>query len=91
MAQIHSFYISNLKNELKYYGKELSEGELHDSALALTTYATTENYIVLEQHEDAPESGNFEDISFITQGSSNMEFDPVTIVKSEFQFSNEDL
>ncbi|CAG8485994.1 4476_t:CDS:2, partial [Cetraspora pellucida] len=114
MTQIHSFYISNLKNELKYYGKELSKGKLRDSALALTTYATTENHVVLE-HEYASKSvqsineklqisfivdlshtnfdgqGNFEDISFTTQGSGNMEFDPVTIVESEFQFANEDL
>ncbi|CAG8615035.1 10072_t:CDS:2, partial [Cetraspora pellucida] len=109
MAKIHSFYISNLKNELKYYGKELSESELRDSALALTTYAAVENNnITLEQHENTLESiqlrneklqisfivdlshsdfggqSNFEEIShttYTTQGSGNMDFDPIEIVE----------
>ncbi|CAG8687468.1 13385_t:CDS:2, partial [Cetraspora pellucida] len=95
MAQIHSFYISNLKNKLKYYGKELSESKLHDSALALTTYATVENNndnIILEQHEDTDtlesiydfgRQSNFEEsyTIYITQESGNMDFDPIEIVK----------
>jgi hypothetical protein len=119
IAQIHSFYISNLKNELKYYGKELSESELRDSALALTTYAAVENSnIVLEQHKDTFESiqvrneklqisfivdlshsdfggqSDFEEIShttYTTQGSGNMDFDPIEIVESELQFANENV
>ncbi|CAG8479571.1 2461_t:CDS:2, partial [Racocetra fulgida] len=49
---IHSYYISNLKNELKFYGKELSESELRESALNQTTYAEIENTNILEQNED---------------------------------------
>ncbi|CAG8687362.1 14153_t:CDS:2, partial [Cetraspora pellucida] len=57
MAKIHSFYISNLKNKLKYYDKELSESELYDSALALTTYTAVENNnITLKQHKNTLES-----------------------------------
>ncbi|CAG8745586.1 2281_t:CDS:1, partial [Cetraspora pellucida] len=57
MAQIHSFYISNLKNEFHYYEKELSEGELRNSVLDLTTYTNMENNsIELEQDEDVLES-----------------------------------
>ncbi|CAG8748583.1 7071_t:CDS:1 [Racocetra fulgida] len=116
MAQIHFFYISNLKNELHYYGKELSESELHDSALALTTYADMENNSMgPEQNEDVLESAqsnnnrlaiglivnfshtnfggqdNAEKLSYTTQRSGNMEFDPVVIVEREFQFVNDDL
>ncbi|CAG8781250.1 5813_t:CDS:2, partial [Cetraspora pellucida] len=116
MAQIHSFYISNLKNELHYYGKELSEGELRDSVLDLTTYADMENNsIELEQDEDVLKSAqsnndkleislivdflyanfggqdNAEELSYTTQRSDNMEFDPVAIVEREFQFFNADL
>ena len=59
MAQIHSFYISNLKNELHYYGKELSERELRDNTLTLTTYAIMENNsmgLESEQNENVLES-----------------------------------
>ncbi|CAG8733823.1 4858_t:CDS:2, partial [Dentiscutata erythropus] len=59
IVQIYSFYISNLKNELQYYEKELSENELRDSTLALTTYATVENNVVLEKSEDILESVQF--------------------------------
>ncbi|CAG8748054.1 14717_t:CDS:2, partial [Racocetra fulgida] len=50
--KIHSYYISNLKNELKFYGKELSESELRESVLNQTTYAEIENTNMLEQNED---------------------------------------
>ncbi|CAG8484029.1 10580_t:CDS:2, partial [Racocetra fulgida] len=59
MAQIHSFYISNLKNELKFYGKELSESELHDSALTQTTYTTTNNNDIICELNDISESFQF--------------------------------
>ncbi|CAG8749623.1 12764_t:CDS:2, partial [Racocetra persica] len=53
-------YLQNLTKAifaLHYYGKELSEGELHDSVLDLTTYADMENNsIELEQDEDVLES-----------------------------------
>ncbi|CAG8684267.1 3881_t:CDS:1, partial [Ambispora leptoticha] len=52
MAKIHSYCISNLKNELKFYGKELSENELRESALNQTTYAEIENTNILEQNTD---------------------------------------
>ncbi|CAG8578093.1 6210_t:CDS:1 [Cetraspora pellucida] len=51
MAKIHSFYISNLKNNLQFYEKELSESELYDSALELTIYTNIENNnTVLDQN-----------------------------------------
>ncbi|CAG8504092.1 104_t:CDS:2 [Cetraspora pellucida] len=115
MAQIHSFYIFNLKNELHYYKKELSESELHDSALALTTYADMENnsikpkqnkdvlksaqlnnnklaisLIVNFSHANFSRQSNAEELSYTTQ-SGNMEFNPVAIIKREFQFVNDDL
>ncbi|CAG8686066.1 6498_t:CDS:2, partial [Racocetra fulgida] len=59
-TKIHSYYISNLQTELKFYRKELSESELHESALNQTTYAEIENTnIMLEQNEDILTSFHF--------------------------------
>ncbi|CAG8664960.1 2314_t:CDS:2, partial [Ambispora leptoticha] len=94
MAQIHSFYIPNLKNKLKFYGKELSESELCDSALTQTTYATTNNNDIIFELNDISESfqfsnhENLEIESIVNLGSGNMDFNSLTIIKSELWSAN---
>ncbi|CAG8637095.1 11966_t:CDS:1, partial [Racocetra fulgida] len=46
-------------NKLKFYGKELSESELCDSALTQTTYATTNNNDIIFELNDISESFQF--------------------------------
>ncbi|CAG8754892.1 11652_t:CDS:2, partial [Racocetra fulgida] len=98
---IYSFYISNLKKVLVYYGKDLSEIELHNNALNQTSFTNNENndMIIAESEEKFLEISSIVDLSdaiFGGQGyveeslatireSGNIEFDPIMIVQNELQ------
>ena len=43
MAKIYMYYISKIRKELQFYGKDLTDEQLHTSALAETTYAEMDN------------------------------------------------
>ena len=49
MAKIHSYYVVNIQKELHYYGKEVTESELHTSALAETMYLDPGNINLLDE------------------------------------------
>jgi hypothetical protein len=48
MAKIHSFYLSQINSELKFYGKELSEDNLRQSAINETMYTSIANDMDVE-------------------------------------------
>lgn len=57
MAKIQSFYVSNIKKELKFYGKELKEEDLRNSALEETIYAEYIDHEVFDDllnHQQTP-------------------------------------
>jgi hypothetical protein len=50
MARIHSYYISNSKNQLQYFGQELTSEQIEAQVLNATHHLTNSNEI----EEDAP-------------------------------------
>src|SRR6185369_14750361 len=57
MAKIHSFYVSNVKKELRLYGKDLGEKDLRFSVLNETVYSEASGDIS-EEMETSEFGGN---------------------------------
>lgn len=64
MAQIHSFYITNAKSELKYSSSDLTDNEL-DTTIQEITAAMVENddLFVFGEEEDEDDQNEEEDES----------------------------
>ena len=60
MAQIHSFYITNAKTELKYSNSDLTDGEL-DTTIQEITAAMVEDDDLFEFGEEEDEDQNEEE------------------------------
>ena len=52
MAQIHSFYVSNIKKELRFYNNNFVEIELHNNALSEMVFAKVDNHDSNESKEN---------------------------------------
>ena len=58
MAQIHSYYITNAKLELKFSSSNLSEDELETALREITTAMINNNDLFIENEEDDIDSND---------------------------------
>ncbi|CAG8781769.1 20178_t:CDS:2, partial [Gigaspora margarita] len=63
MAQIYSFYVSNIKQELNFYDKNFKEAEFHSSVVNETVFA------------EVVGANNKEEITLIDEEQTTIEFD----------------
>ncbi|CAG8504270.1 11579_t:CDS:2, partial [Cetraspora pellucida] len=84
MAQIHSFYIFNLKNELYYYRKELFEDEDVLESAQSNNDRLEISLIVDFSYANFGEQDNAVELFHTTQRSNNIKFNSVAIVEREF-------
>src|SRR5271154_1040743 len=86
MAQIHSYYITNAKSELKFSSSNLSEDELKTALQEITTAMINNDDLFVEEEEEV--FSDNENIDLNEENGNNLLMENIMILDN---FSNADL